>query len=117
MVAEAKESEDAEEDDDEDGAGAAVVGVLLLDGAECESQCDGRCSGSSLSRDSRAWMIWGLDMPDKRRRCKRSICSMVYRGSTSQHSILATVYVMTRVNFASEPETGFFNEIQDQLGK
>lgn len=55
MVAEAKESEE-EEDEDEDGAGAAVVGALL-DGAGWESQCVGRWSGSSLSRDSKAWMI------------------------------------------------------------
>lgn len=55
MVAEARESEE-EEDEDEEGAGAAVAGVLL-DEAGRESQCDGRWSGSSLSRDSKAWMI------------------------------------------------------------
>lgn len=69
MVAEARDSEEVEDDEEEEGAGAAAAeedagacaeaGAALLLGAVAgwESPCVGRCSGSSLSRDSRAWMI------------------------------------------------------------
>ena len=78
MVAEAREREEEEEEEEEEEGAGAVAGVgVVFEGAVCGSKYGGRWSGSRRSRDSKAWMIWGLVIPERRRRWRRSICSMV----------------------------------------